>query len=174
MRNACSCSRECLPFPVSSEGRPAFVTPHPFVFSSAAIISAGGPLLFLLRPSPTGLLSLKAAVSSILLSTSLYLVLLSKLQLAPSSPTCIYNVIIQRHFLSLNFRHGINPLTEISTSELVFPIMNPLIHSTHLSTWNIHECYLRIQAYKILSSKASLHFISNSPASAYDMFEDSH
>lgn len=97
-----SWSRERLPSPVSSQGRQAFVTLHLCVFSSAAIISAGGPPLFLLLPSPTGLLSLKAAVSSILLSASLYPVLLSKLQHSLSCSTFIYNVIIRRQLSSLS------------------------------------------------------------------------
>ncbi len=71
------CRHERLPLSVSSQRRQAFLTPHPCWFSPAAIISAGGPPLFLLLSFPTGLLSPKAAVSSICLLTSLYPVLLA-------------------------------------------------------------------------------------------------
>lgn len=80
----------------------AFVTLHACVFSSAAIISAGGRPLFHLLPSPTGLLNLKAAGSSILLSTSLCPVLLSKLQQPPSCSTFIYKLLIWRQVPSLS------------------------------------------------------------------------
>lgn len=60
-----------------------FVTLYFCVLSSTAIISAGGRPQLLLLPGCTGLLSLKAAALSFLLSSSLYSVLRSKLQQPP-------------------------------------------------------------------------------------------
>lgn len=80
--------------------------------------------------------------------------------------------------LSLQFMRRAN-LTSlpafISTSRLLLcRLMNPLIHSPHLWTWNIHGGYLRLQAYKFLSSNPPFNFISNSPANANDTSEYSH
>lgn len=76
------------------------------VFSSATVIAAGGPPLFLLLSSRTGLLNLKAVASSILLSASLYPVLLSK----DTTPLSLLCFILQRNntktvILPLKFMH---------------------------------------------------------------------
>lgn len=104
LRSSSSLWISCLSSIISGKGR-RFLTLHlcGFFFSSYHL-SGRALLCFFLPPNPTGLLRLKAAVSFILLSTSLYPVLLSRLQPRPPLLFCstfFCNVIIRRQLSSL-------------------------------------------------------------------------
>lgn len=106
-------------------------------FRPAGIISAGRPPLFLLLPGPSGPLSLKAAVSSILLSKPSIQSFYPSCKSLPWS-TFMYHIIMWRQLSSHKFMRRINLSSLQSFHFHFYCLMNPLIHSPHLSTLNIH------------------------------------